>query len=445
MEQTSSVDMALLLLLFGGDLFAFAFPLLVLHSRKEKLKMERWLQENKNAIRSPDELVKQISVSEKELSQFEKLSNTFQMKIPPYYLNLIDPDDPNDPVRKMCIPSIKELQVKRGELPDPIGDTNEQLCNQPVKAITHRYPDRALLYPTPLCGGYCRHCFRRRLAGKKEFSLTGEQLETAFRYLESHTSIHEVILTGGDPLMLTDDRLLSILERLHNMPHIWTLRIHSRMPVFNPFRITDELADNLKKFHPLWIVTHFNHPREVTDVAKKHVQKLVDRGIPVLNQSVLLKGVNDDTETQRQLVWALIQARVKPYYIHHLDKAQGISHFRVGLRRGIKLLKELRGTVPGYAIPHYILDIPGGYGKIPLQYHYLNSDNQGHIVVESPEEELQVYIDNVEKMPDGLEEIDAIEPFEMYSDEMKEKIEDLKDSKFEQLMEKLYAGAGSHD
>jgi lysine 2,3-aminomutase len=406
--------------------------------------MERWLQENKDAITDPAVLEQHIPVSKKELSQFEKLNEKFRMKIPPYYIGLIDPDDPNDPIRKMCIPSPKELKVKEGELLDPIGDTNEQLCNQPVKAITHRYPDRALLYPTPLCGGYCRHCFRRRLAGKQEFSLTSEQLETAFRYLETHTSIHEVILTGGDPLMLTDDKLLSILRRLRAMPHIWTLRIHSRMLVFNPFRITDRLAEKLKEFHPLWIVTHFNHPREVTEVAIKHVQKLIDRGIPVLNQSVLLKGVNDDTETQRQLVWDLIRARVKPYYIHHLDKAQGISHFRVGIRRGVKLLKDLRGTVPGYAIPHYILDIPGGYGKIPLQYHYLNSDDKGHIIVESPEEQLQVYVDNVEKMPDDLEEIEEIEPFEMYSDKMKEKIEELKEKKLEQLREELFAEVVSH-
>ncbi|MBU0651009.1 KamA family radical SAM protein, partial [bacterium] len=300
--------------------------------------------------------------------------------------------------------------IKKGELDDPIGDINKELDNQPEKAITHRYPDRVLLYPTPSCGGYCRHCFRRRLAGKKEHVLTDQQLKNALDYIAKNETIHEVILTGGDPLMLPDEKLKKILDFLKDLPHVWTIRIHSRMPVWNPYRITDDLVKILKSVQPLWVVTHFNHPRELSDIAVKHLAKLINNGVLVLNQAVLLKGVNDTVDVQRDLSWSLIKARVKPYYLHQLDKAKGTSHFRVGMRRGTKILKELRGTIPGYAIPHYILDLPGGYGKIPIQHHYLNTDVNGFIVAETPSGEFRAYVDGVEEKPRDLNKIDTIKP-----------------------------------
>ncbi len=385
--------------------------------------MLKWLEEEKNAIRTLEELREHFDFSKKEYNQLKKVCSTFRMKITPYYLNLIDKTDPKDPLKLMAIPNIKELKVKKGELADPIGDTNPELNNQPEKAITHRYDDRILLYPTPNCGGYCRHCFRRRLAGKEEFQLTEKQMDTALEYIADHKEIHEVIFTGGDPLMLSDKRIDSIMSAIHEMDHIWTIRVHSRMPVWNPYRITDELVDVLKKFQPMWIVSHFNHPREVSDIAAEHLAKLIDNGIPVLNQAVLLKGVNDSAEIQRELSWALIKARVKPYYLHQLDKAQGISHFRVGVRRGMNILRELRGSIPGYAIPHYILDIPGGYGKIPMEYHYLSSDGNGSIVVETPFGDYRTYIDGVDQKPTNLDEIEEIKPFEFYPEDVKEKLE----------------------
>jgi len=384
--------------------------------------MLKWLEQQKNAIQTPEELANKIKLNEKNMKDLKTVCSRFRMQITPYYLDLINWDDQKDPLRKLAVPDIRELKVKDGELADPIGDTNEELDNQPVQAITHRYEDRVLLYPTPECGGYCRHCFRRRLAGKKDFQLTQKQLDKALDYIGKHDEIHEVIMTGGDPLMLVDRKIFAILDRIKEMPHIWTIRIHTRMPVWNPYRITDKLAEGLRKYNPVWIVTHFNHPRELTDLAVEHLAKFVDNGINVLNQGVLLKGVNDDVETQRKLNWALIKARVKPYYMHHLDKAEGISHFRVGIKRGMKILRELRGTIPGYAIPHYILDIPGGYGKIPMQYHYLSTDGDGSIIVESPFSDLRTYEDGVNEKAEDANGVEEMKPIEMYPDEIIEKV-----------------------
>ncbi|MDW7679578.1 MAG: KamA family radical SAM protein [bacterium] len=387
--------------------------------------MLQWIKQEKNAIRTVSELQEYINLSKKELSRLEEVCQTFQMKITPYYMDLIDKDDPNDPLKLLAIPNIKELNIKKGELDDPIGDTNEALGNQPEKALTHRYPDRVLLYPTPECGGYCRHCFRRRLAGKKEFQLSEKQMDTALKYIDDHKEIREVIFTGGDPLMLSDKRIDSILAAIHQMEHIVTIRIHTRMPVWNPYRLTDKLVSILKKYQPLWLVSHFNHPRELSETAVEHLNRLTDNGIPLLNQAVLLKGINDSVEIQRDLNWALIKARVKPYYLHQLDKARGISHFRVSIRKGMGMLRDLRGSIPGYAIPHYILDIPGGYGKIPMDYHYLNSDGNGLIIVETPFGELRPYIDGVDKKPDALENLETVHPLEVYSKSIKQKIEEV--------------------
>jgi len=388
----------------------------------------RWLKENDEAIRTPEELAEFLGLGEEELSNVKRVCGAFQIKIPRYYLGLADKGNPDDPIKKICIPRIDELDFKDGELDDPIGDTNEDLRNQPTPLITHRYPDRALMFPTPFCGGYCRHCFRRRLAGKAEFKPRADLLEDAFSYLEKTESIREVILTGGDPLMLNDAELFAILDRLKGIDHIRTLRIHSRMPVWNPFRITNELAEGLRRYHPLWIVTHFNHPKEISEIAKEHIAKLVDHGIMVLNQEVLLKGVNDSVKVQKELSWALIGARVKPYYMHHLDKAKGISHFRTSIKRGIEILKGMRGEVPGYAIPHYILDIPGGFGKVPLQYHYLNEDDRGRTIVETPDGEFLEYPEDLDEIPDEITRLKKLEPLALYSDSEMEKIDELREN-----------------
>ena len=343
-----------------------------------------WKEQNHDAVRTLAQLQERLSLNPDDLSALDDVLHLFQMKITPYYLNLIDPNDPDDPLRKMAVPDVRELHIKEGEMDDPIGDTNHALHNHPEKAITHRYPDRVLLHVTPQCGGYCRFCFRRRIVGRKECCPKPEELQKALDYIQRNNTIHEVILTGGDPFTLEDAQILSILNSIKKIGHIRTIRIHTRMPAWNPFRLTDDLVQILREARPLWLVTHFNHAREVTETAVQHLSKCLDAGIPILNQSVLLKGINDTLEAQQDLGWALIRPGIKPYYLHHVDLAKGISHFRVEIEDGLKLLKTMRGKMPGYAIPHYMFDIPGGYGKVPLEYQYLQKTREGHTVAETP-------------------------------------------------------------
>ncbi|MFO7613865.1 MAG: KamA family radical SAM protein [Bacteroidales bacterium] len=386
---------------------------------------ERWIVEDRKAIRNPKKLKDYIRLTDEQLADLMEIRKVFRMKITPYYLNLINKEDPDDPLLKMCLPDKNEMIVRKGELDDPIGDINQELDNHPTPLITHRYPDRVLLFPTPFCGGYCRYCFRRRLAGNPDYKYKKSLLEDAFSYLEKTSTIREVILSGGDPLMLYDDELFSLLGRLKAIPHIRTIRIHTRMPVWNPYRITDDLAEGLTRFQPIWIVTHFNHPNELSDTAIEHISKLIDRGIMVLNQGVLLKGVNDTLEVQRELLLTLIENRIKPYYLHYLDKAEGISHFRTDIKTGIDILKELRGTVPGYAIPHYILDIPRGYGKVPFQYHYINEDEKGNIIVETPEGDYVPYSEYCDEKSMGMKEDADVKPIMLFSEEDKEHLKEV--------------------
>ncbi len=342
-----------------------------------------WRMQDRNAVRSIKALSKCLPLSREARDGAEKAERLFRTKITPYYLGLINPDDPECPIFKMAVPDIRELTVHRNELEDPTGDENRDLNNQPVPRLIHRYPDRALLLPTNRCGSYCRHCFRRRLAGRTDRSATDFELSAALRYIRKHPEIGEVILSGGDPLMLSDDALFSLLERIKRIPHVRVVRIHSRMPVVNPYRITGELIEGLGRFRPLWLVLHVNHPREVTRIAEMHWRKLTGSGIPVLNQTVLLKGVNDHVDILKELGWRLIESGIQPYYLHHPDLARGTGHFRVSVRKGLRLMRTLQGTLPGYAIPRYVLDIPGGYGKVPLQHIYLDERKDGTLHIET--------------------------------------------------------------
>jgi len=343
-----------------------------------------WQWQDQNAVREAAALSELLPMTAESIKNIETARQRFQMKITPYYLGLMDPEDPGCPISKMVIPDIRELTVHPGELEDPTGDENLELGNQPVPHLVHRYPDRALLLPTAHCGTYCRHCFRRRLAGRADQTASAFELSAALRYIKTHTGIREVILSGGDPLMLSDEALVSLLQRIRKSPHVRLLRIHTRMPVVNPFRITDELAGELSRFRPLRLVLQVNHPREITPAAREHWARLSDSGIVLLNQSVLLRGVNDHADTLRDLGWRLIESGIQPYYLHHLDLAKGTGHFRVGIQKGLHLLRQLQGTLPGDAIPRYVLDTPGGYGKVPLQYPYVKEANPGEYRIETP-------------------------------------------------------------
>jgi len=351
-----------------------------------------WEWQDNHAIRNVEALARFLILSPGDVSQIAGVSKTCPLKITPYYLQLINPQKPDCPIRKIAVPDGRELLAHPNELRDPIGDASP-MNRHSLPSLVHRYPDRVLLFPTQRCGMYCRHCFRKWRRGALPSFPSARETASAVSYIRTHPDIKEVILSGGDPLMLNNEVLFSLLAKLKRIAHVKVLRIHTRMPVVNPFRITNTLAEGLSRFRPLWLVTHFNHPRELTKTARDHVSLLLERGIPLLNQTVLLKGVNADADTLRALSWGLIEAGIQPYYLHHLDCVQGLSHFRISIDEGTHLIRQLQGTLPGYAIPRYMLDIPGGHGKVPLEYPYVKRDACGGIVVESPKGESVAYTD----------------------------------------------------
>lgn len=341
--------------------------------------MKKWQRLLAQRITTVEELAKKIKLTEKEKEEIKKVTSKFRMGISPYYLSLINQNDPNCPIRKQAVPSINELCVRKEELVDPLGDEKRS----PIKGITHRYPDRALIFPTYQCFSYCRHCFRRRIVGQVDETLTQKEIEKALNYIQNHKEIKEIILTGGDPLFLSDKQLSGLLGKLKKIKHLRWLRIHTRAFVTFPYRITPSLVKILKSAKPLYIVVHVNHPKEITPQFKKAVDRVLKTGIPILNQGVLLKGINDNLETLKELSYRLLESGVKPYYLHQCDLAQGISHFRASVKTGIKLLRQLRGFVSGLCIPFYMIDTPGGFGKVPVDYNYVKSYKRKVIKLET--------------------------------------------------------------
>jgi lysine 2,3-aminomutase len=308
----------------------------------------------------------------------------YGMRTTPYYLGLAEHASEADPIWALAVPSPRELDVLPEEREDPIGDELPEL--HPLRAITRRYADRALLYPTPTCSVHCRHCFRKRMVGNAEYAISEAELDEAVDWIGGQTDLREVILTGGDPLTLSDRRLLELLARLDAVPHLRGLRIHTRMPVVNPFRVTAELAEGLASLsRPLVVVAHFNHPREVTAQAARAARLLVSAGITVLNQSVLMAGINDDADTHRELLWALAEARVRPYALHQADLVPGTAHLRTTIQQGQALMLALRGSVPGHMLPTWLLDVPGGHGKVPLDFPWVSPGLSGGWSVRAPD------------------------------------------------------------
>jgi lysine 2,3-aminomutase len=297
----------------------------------------------------------------------EQVAQRYAIALTPAVTALIDPADPADPIAAQYVPHPDEMAVAPDEHPDPIGDA----ALSPVKGIVHRYPDRALLKPLLACPVYCRFCFRREQVGPDGGVLTQAELDAAVAYIAARPAIREVILTGGDPLILSPRRIGAILAALEAIPHVETLRIHTRVPVAEPSLVTDALADALATDKALWVAVHVNHARELAPGARAALARLVGRGIPLLSQSVLLAGVNDSVEALEALCRALIGVRVKPHYLHMLDFAPGTARFRVPVARARALHRALRGRLPGHAIPTLILDIPGGHGKVPAGESHL--------------------------------------------------------------------------
>ena len=290
------------------------------------------------------------------------IGKRYSVAIPNQLATLINPTDPKDPIAQQFIPNADELSALDDEHEDPIGDD----VRSPLRGLVHRYPDRVLLMPTLSCPVYCRYCFRREKVGRDAAAPSAADMENAIDYIGNHSEIREVILTGGDPLSLSDNRLGALLRELDKIPHLSNLRIHTRVPVALPSRITSKLIDNLQVNLPIWTLLHVNHARELTNDVADACAQLNQGGIPLLSQSVLLRGVNDDAKTLSELFRRLVELKVKPYYLHHPDRARGTSRFRLTIREGLNLVYSLRGRISGLCQPTYVVDIPGGFGKVPI-------------------------------------------------------------------------------
>src|SRR3989454_2135029 len=327
--------------------------------------MDSWQQLlRKRSIASLDALAAKFGPEHfPEIERLRQAAENFEFRIAPAMVDLIE--SPEDPIWRQYVPTVQELEVHDG-----IVDSLAEDVNSPVPNITHRYPDRALSLFSPVCASYCGFCTRRRKVGDPG-KIPMSQLESAFRYLEEHSEIRDVIMSGGDPLLLSDRRIDEICKRLRSIAHLEVLRIGSRIPCHLPERITPELCGILKKYHPLYINTHFNHPRELTPAAVSALGRLADAGIPLGCQTVLLKGVNDDVEVMKELMQKLLVARVRPYYIYMCDQVAGAEHFRTTVEKGLEIIQGLRGWTSGLAVPHFVIDAPGGGGKIPLLPEYV--------------------------------------------------------------------------
>ena len=328
-----------------------------------------------------------------DIARLRQAAENFEFRISPAMIDLIK--SPGDPIWQQYVPTLQELDVRDG-----LVDSLEEDANSPVPNITHRYPDRALFLVSPVCASYCRFCTRRRKVGDPQ-KIPMSQLESAFRYLEEHHEIRDVIMSGGDPLLLSDRRIDDICKRLRAIPHLEVLRIGSRIPCHLPERITPELCAILKQYHPLYINTHFNHPDELTPAAVTALGMLADAGIPLGCQTVLLKGVNDDAEVMKELMQRLLVARVRPYYIYMCDQVAGAEHFRTTVQKGLEIIKALRGWTSGLAVPHFVIDAPGGGGKIPLLPEYVVKVTDTEIV-------LRNYAGKVYRYKQPLDESPAI-------------------------------------
>ncbi|NDV23821.1 lysine 2,3-aminomutase [Desulfovibrio sp. JC022] len=362
----------------------------VIDDESSKSDWTDWKWHIRNTIRAVSGLEKVLGIkfTDAERKKHELTVRKFPLAITPYYLSLIDVEDyENDPVFQQSFPSPEELKIERCDMTDPLHEDEDS----PVPGLTHRYPDRVLFHISNLCSMYCRHCTRKRKVGDQDSIPSRTQLEQGIEYIRNTPQVRDVLLSGGDPFMLSDEKLDWILTKLGEIEHVEVIRIGTRMPVVLPYRITDNLVNMLKKHHPLWINTHFNHPREVTDSSRRALAKLADAGIPLGNQSVLLAGVNDCPRLIKTLNQKLVKNRVRPYYLYQCDLSEGLSHFRTPVGKGIEILESLRGHTSGFAVPTYVVDAPGGGGKIPVMPNYIVSWAANKVVLRNYEGVITTY------------------------------------------------------
>ena len=353
-----------------------------------------WRWQLANRLNSSEDFDKVLELTESE----RKALNTqglFRVDITPYFVSLIDPEDANDPIRKQVIPTAEEIASFTGMMEDSLAEDR----HSPVPGLVHRYPDRVLMLVTTQCASYCRYCTRSRIVGDPSATFSRAEFEAQIEYLKHTPQVRDVLLSGGDPLTLAPKILEELLARLREIPHIEILRIGTRVPVFLPMRVTDELCEMLQKYHPLWMNIHVNHPNEITQELAQACDKLTRAGIPLGNQAVLLAGVNDCVHIQRKLVQDLIRIRVRPYYLYQCDLVEGAGHFRTPVAKGIEIIEGLRGHTSGFAVPTYIIDAPGGGGKIPVMPNYQISMSDHKVILRNYEGFITTYEEPIEYQP----------------------------------------------
>lgn len=330
-----------------------------------------WIWQLTNTIRKVEDLEKVINLTPEETGGVDIANQTIPLNITPYYALQMDTDDPTDPIRMQSVPISTELEQTRYDMEDPLLEDTDS----PVPGLTHRYPDRVLFLITNQCSMYCRYCTRRRFSGQIGMGVPKKQMEACIEYIRNTPAVRDVLLSGGDGLLVNDRILEYLLKNLREIPHVEIIRIGTRAPVVFPQRITENLCNILKKYHPVWLNTHFNHPKELTPEARRACEMLADAGVPLGNQAVILAGINDCPHVMKKLNYELVKTRVRPYYIYQCDLSEGIGHFRAPLSKGLEIMEYLRGHTSGYSIPTFVVDAPGGGGKIPVMPNYVVSQS----------------------------------------------------------------------
>ncbi|GIN68067.1 lysine 2,3-aminomutase [Bacillus sonorensis] len=376
-------------------------------------KWNDWIWQLTHTVRTLDDLKKVVNLTKEEEEGVRISTKTIPLNITPYYASLMNPDDPRCPIRMQSVPISEEMHKTKYDLEDPLDEDEDS----PVPGLTHRYPDRVLFLVTNQCSMYCRYCTRRRFSGQIGMGVPKKQLDQAIGYIRDTPDVRDVLISGGDGLLINDQILEYILKNLRAIPHVEIIRIGTRAPVVFPQRITDKLCEILKKYHPVWLNTHFNTSIEITEEAKEACEKLVNAGVPVGNQAVILAGINDSVSIMKKLMHDLVKIRVRPYYIYQCDLSEGIGHFRAPVSKGLEIIEGLRGHTSGYAVPAFVVDAPGGGGKIAIQPNYLISQSPDKVVLRNFEGVITSYPEPENYVPGRADEYFS----EIYPEVLKEK------------------------
>jgi lysine 2,3-aminomutase len=375
-----------------GEKAMRSFKDVELYKNVTQEQWDSWQWQVANRIVDVETLKQVAKLTQEEEDGIHETLKMLRMGITPYYALLMDESDPTCPVRMQAIPTIKETYRSESDMEDPLHED----ADSPTPGLTHRYPDRVLLLITDQCSMYCRHCTRRRFAGHNDTGQPIDKIDKAIEYIRNTPQVRDVLLSGGDCLLVSDERLEYIISKLREIEHVEIIRLGSRVPVVMPQRITPELCNMLKKYHPIWLNTHFNHPKEVTPESTKACAMLADAGIPLGNQSVLLRGINDSVTVMKKLVQDMVKIRVRPYYIYQCDLSLGIEHFRTPVSKGIEIIEGLRGHTSGYAVPTFVVDAPGGGGKIPVMPNYVLSQGSNRVILRNYEGVITTYAEPME-------------------------------------------------